>query len=172
MLKKLFIFLTLMMIMQVCSATSVVRVSDYGSDGFYYRYNQIAETIGSSNLMISAMPVKDASNEMFDTYICGFGPAGHQTTISLFANKEGFISKLMVMRTASDSIAMNNMSEAIVIILSVLGVNKSEMEYFVDELKQNSVSSTHWCNSANRYIMIDSRSENNVVAVRFTAAVD
>ena len=171
-MKKLFFLLIAMLIANVCSATSIVRVSDYGSDGFYYRYNQIAKSIGSENLMITDMPKKDLTNDNFDTYICGFGQEGHKTTISLFVNKEGYVSKLMVMRMARDNTAMNNMSEAIIIILTALGVNRSELSYFVDELRKDNLSTTHWCNAANRYIMVENRSENDVVAVRFTAAVD
>ena len=81
-LKILFLFITAMIISNVCFAHSPVRVSDYGSDGFYYRFNEIAQAMGKSNMIIQKMPQNVLSNDNYDTYLCANGPSGHGTAIS------------------------------------------------------------------------------------------
>ena len=163
----------LMIISNVTFARSIVRVSDYGCDGFYYRYNEVAQSMGKSSMILRKMPHKSLSNENYDTYVCTNGPSGHVTTISLFANKEGYVSKIMIAGTASDSTAMNNLGENFVLILATLGVNKGEMSNFVDSWKNtDNTDIRHWCSATDRFILI-SRNINydyNTFSATFTAA--
>ena len=172
-LKILFLFITAMIISNVCFAHSPVRVSDYGSDGFYYRFNEIAQAMGKSNMIISKMPQNVLSNDNYDTYLCANGPSGHGTAISLFANKEGFVSKIMIMGKADDSVAMNTLGENFVLILATLGVNKGEMSNFLESWSDNSLAEIrHWCSAEERFILISRNIsyEYNTFSVTFTAA--
>ena len=167
------ISLMLLILANVCSAHSAVRVSDYGCDGFYYRFNEVAQSMNKKGMIISKMPQMTLSNDNYDTYICTNGSSGHTTTISLFANKEGYVSKLMIAGEANDSVAMNNLGENFILILAVLGVNKGEMANFVDSWK-NTVDPEirHWCSASDRFILIN-RNINydyNTFSATFTAA--
>ena len=171
--KTSFIVLTLMLITNICSAVVPVRISDYGCDGFYYRFNEVAQEMKKSNMIIKKMPQKSMSNDNYDTYICGNGSIGHGTTISLFANKEGYVSKIMIVGTASDSVAMNNLGENLVLILATLGVNKGEMSVFVDSWRSNNnIDARRWCSAANRFIIVNGNMDYNynMFSVTFTAA--
>ena len=163
----------LILISNVGSARSFVRVSDYGCDGFYYRYNELAQSMGKSNMILKKMPQKTLSNDNYDTYICTNGLSGHETTISLFANKEGYVSKVMIAGNAGDSVAMNNLGENFVLILATLGVNKGEMNNFLNSWKNSdSAEIRHWCSAGDRFILI-SRNMNydyNTFSATFTAA--
>ena len=165
--------LMLILIGNVGFARSIVRVSDYGSDGFFYRYNEVAQSMGKTNMILGRMPQKTLSNDNYDTYICTNGANGHVTTISLFANKEGYVSKIMIAGTASDSTAMNNLGENFVLILATLGVNKGEMNNFLNSWRNSdSAEIRHWCSATDRFILI-SRSMNydyNTFSATFTAA--
>ena len=163
----------LVIISSVCLARSIVRVSDYGCDGFYYRYNELAQSMGKNGMILHKMPQKTLSNDNYDTYICTNGASGHETTISLFANKEGYVSKVMIAGSASDSIAMNNLGENFVLILATLGVNKGEMNNFLNSWRDSdNAEFRHWCNATGRFILI-SRNMNydyNTFSATFTAA--
>ena len=170
------IMLTVMLLVIITNvgfARSFVRVSDYGCDGFYYRYNELAQSMGKSNMILRQMPQKTLSNDNYDTYICTNGLSGHETTISLFANKEGYVSKVMIAGSASDSVAMNNLGENFILVLATLGVNKGEMNNFLNSWKDSdSAEIRHWCNAAERFILI-SRNMNydyNTFSATFTAA--
>ena len=119
------------------------------------------------------MPQKTLSNDNYDTYICTNGLSGHETTISLFANKEGYVSKVMIAGNAGDSFAMNNLGENFVLILATLGVNKGEMNNFLNSWKNSdSAEIRHWCSAGDRFILI-SRNMNydyNTFSATFTAA--
>lgn len=167
-----FTFLIIILLTNVCYARTAVRVSDYGCDGFYYRFNQVAQEMDKSGMIIKKMPQKSMTNENYDTYICGNGTVSHGTTISLFANKEGYVSKIMLVGTASDSIAMNNLGENLVLVLATLGVNKGEMSYFVDSWKSsNNIDARRWCSATNRFILVKSNMDYdyNMFSVTFTA---
>ena len=173
--RKTFV-LSIMFLVLICNvsfARSIVRVSDYGCDGFYYRYNEIAQSMGKSNMILKKMPQKTLSNDNYDTYICTNGLNGHETTISLFANKEGYVSKVMIAGNAGDSFAMNNLGENFVLILATLGVNKGEMNNFLNSWKNSdSAEIRHWCSASDRFILI-SRNMNydyNTFSATFTAA--
>ena len=173
--RKTFV-LSIMFLVLICNvsfARSIVRVSDYGCDGFYYRYNEIAQSMGKSNMILKKMPQKTLSNDNYDTYICTNGLSGHETTISLFANKEGYVSKVMIAGNAGDSFAMNNLGENFVLILATLGVNKGEMNNFLNSWKNSdSAEIRHWCSASDRFILI-SRNMNydyNTFSATFTAA--
>ena len=163
----------LVLISNVSFARSIVRVSDYGCDGFYYRYNELAQSMGKSNMILKKMPQKTLSNDNYDTYICTNGLSGHETTISLFANKEGYVSKVMIAGDAGDSAAMNNLGENFVLVLATLGVNKGEMNNFLNSWKNSdSADIRHWCNAGGRFILV-SRNMNydyNTFSATFTAA--
>ena len=165
--------LLLVLISNVGSARSIVRVSDYGCDGFYYHYNEVAQKMGKTNMIIARMPQKILSNDNYDTYLCTNGIFGHVTTISLFANKEGYVSKIMIAGTAGDSMAMNNLGENFVLVLATLGANKGEMNNFLNSWRNSDTAEIrHWCSAAGRFILI-SRNMNydyNTFSATFTAA--
>ncbi len=173
------IFVLSIMILAIFSsvsfARSVVRVSDYGSDGFYYRYNEIAQNMGKNNMIIKQMPQKAAtlSNDNYDTYICTNGAEGHETTISLFSNKEGYVSKVMIAGNAGDSTAMNNLGENFVLVLATLGVNKGELAIFLDSWRDSdNAEFRHWCNASERFILItrNMNYDTNTFSATFIAA--
>ena len=148
----------------VCFARSVVRVSDYGSDGFYYHYNEIAQKMGKNHAIIRQMPQKqdNMSNENYNTYVGIIGSSNHSITISLFSNMEGYVSKIMIGGKATDSIAMSEVGDILAVTLSTLGVNRGEMVQFYDDWKDiNNTEIYHWCSAANRFIFI-SRNINYV----------
>ena len=165
----LLITFTMLMLASVCSAHSLVRVSDYGTDGFYYRFNEIAP----NGMVISNKPQLSMSNDTYDTYICTNGPADHVTTISFFANKEGYVSKIMIIGEANDSVAMNNLRDDVFTILTILGVNKGEMMKFMDSWNDsNNANIRHWCSASGRFILISKNInyDYNTFSATFTAA--
>ncbi|MBR1396219.1 MAG: hypothetical protein IJ563_01625 [Selenomonadaceae bacterium] len=171
---NVFMFMTMMMITSVCSAMMPVRVCDYGSDGFYYRYNQIAEEMNLKNVMMNKMPYMDNSNENYDTYIATCGPAIQGTVISLSVNKIGYVSRIMVMSKANDTIAEKNLGDTLVIILALIGLTRAEMEYFIFSWQDETDNAVHWCESARRYIIVNDglNSNQNTRVVRISAGID
>ena len=174
-LKIAFVFLISMLLMNICSARSVVRVSDYGSDGFFYRYNENAQKMEKNHVLIKKIPQlqENLSNENYSTYVGMIGSEGHEITISLFANMEGYVSKIMIGGTATDSDAMGNVGDILAVTLSSLGVNKGEMARFFEDWKDSNLTDIlHWCSASERFIII-SRNVNydyNTFSATFTAA--
>lgn len=167
--KILFVMIATFMLTCVCSAHSLVRVSDYGADGFYYRFNEIAP----NGMVFHAMPKLSMSNDTYDTYICTNGQANHTVTVSLFVNKEGFVSKVMVIGEANDSAAMNNLRDDVFAILTLLGINKGEMLKFMESWNNsNNANIRHWCSAADRFILISKtiNYDYNTFSATFTAA--
>ena len=173
-LKIAFVFLISMLLLNVCSARSVVRVSDYGSDGFFYHYNEVAQKMEKNHVIIRKMPQRQesVSNENYNTYVGIIGSNDHAITISLFANMEGYVSKIMIGGKATDSIAMGEVGDILAVTLSTLGVNKGEMVRFFNDWKDSdNTEIRHWCSSTNRFILI-SRNVNydyNTFSATFTA---
>lgn len=173
-LKISFIFLMMLILSNACFARSVVRVSDYGSDGFFYRYNEVAQKMSKNHVIIRKMPQRQesVSNENYNTYVGTIGSNDHAITISLFANMEGYVSKIMIGGKATDSIAMSEVGDILAVTLSTLGVNKGEMARFFGDWKDsNNTDIRHWCSSTNRFILI-SRNVNydyNTFSATFTA---
>ena len=169
------IFLALIAFVNVCSAHSVVRVSDYGSDGFFYRYNEVAQKMGKYLVTMRKMPVRQAnvSNENYNTYVGTIGSSEHAITISLFANMEGYVSKIMIGGKATDSIAMSEIGDILAIVLTSLGVNRGELARFYNDWKDSSKTDIyHWCSATNRFIFIN-RNVNydyNTFSATFSAA--
>ena len=177
---KFKIFFSLIFFMFICnlnlsSAHSPVRVSDFGSDGFFYRYNEFAQRMNKNNVAIKYMPKlqESMSNENYNTYVGTIGDSSHAITISLFSNMEGYISKIMIGGTATDNIAMSKVGDILAVTLSTLGVNKGEMSRFFEDWKDSSQNDiVHWCNASSRFIII-SRNINydyNTFSATFTAA--
>ena len=174
-LKFTFIFLVLMTFVSVCSAHSIVRVSDYGSDGFFYRYNEVAQKMGKYLVTMRRMPrfQESVSNENYNTYVGTIGSSEHAITISLFANMEGYVSKVMIGGKATDPIAMSEIGDILAIVLTTLGVNRGELARFYDDWKDsNKTDIYHWCSATNRFIFIN-RNVNydyNTFSATFSAA--
>ena len=172
--KIVFVFLFAMLLTNVCFARSAVRVSDYGSDGFYYRYNEVAQKMGKNHVIIRNMPQRQdsVSNENYNTYVGTIGSSDHAITISLFANMEGYVSKIMIGGKATDSIAMSEVGDILAVMLTTLGVNRGEMAQFYDDWKDSDNGEIyHWCSATNRFIFI-SRNVNynyNTFSATFTA---
>ncbi len=173
---KFIVFLVpLMLICNFCAAHSPVRVSDFGSDGFFYRYNENAQKMEKNHVLIKKIPQlqENLSNENYNTYVGMIGSEGHEITISLFANMEGYVSKIMIGGTATDSDAMGNVGDILAVTLSSLGVNKGEMARFFEDWKDSNLTDIlHWCSASERFIII-SRNVNydyNTFSATFTAA--
>ena len=173
-IKLLLTCFLLILLTDVCFAITTVRVSDYGSDGFYYRYNEIAKALGENNLMMPDMPKKEMSNPNYDIYIIGVGASAHKTTMILFVNKEGYVSKIMIMGAFSDSITVDNIHAVAATILSALGVSSSERSDFINASNKNNINEVHWCNEAKRYIAVKSKTDydRDIFSIVFTAGVD
>ena len=173
--KFTFTFLTLMLLMSICSAHSITRVSDYGSDGFFYRYNEVAQKMGKYLVTMRKMPQRQesVSNENYNTYVGSIGSSEHSITISLFSNMEGYVSKIMIGGKATDSIAMSEVGDILAIILTSLGVNRGELARFYNDWRDSSKTEIyHWCSAKNRFIFI-SRNVNyeyNTFSATFSAA--
>ena len=174
-LRVIFTLLSLMFLINVCSAHAPVRVSDYGSDGFFYHYNEVAQKMGKSDVLIRKMPQKQdsVSNENYNTYIGSIGTNNHAITISLFANMEGYVSKIMIGGKATDTIAMSEIGDILAVTLTTLGVNRGELSRFFNDWKDSSRAEIyHWCSATNRFIFIN-RNINyvyNTFSATFTAA--
>lgn len=171
MIRTLTLIVLLFFINLNCSANAPVRVSELGADGFFYNYNDFCSKMSKPNLSIQHKPSLKLSNENYLVYVGNIGK--DNLTISLFANMEGYISKIMTACSIIDYNSMADLGESLVVILSVLGVNKGELVRFLDDWKNPQLNEIiHWCSATNRFIIVN-RSLNyklNTLSVTFSAA--
>ena len=172
-MKKFFLtVIALIAISSTCFAAREVRVSDYTISEFYNVYNNVAINVIKNNLSFKEAPTHVLSNENYDTYMTGCGPEGHGVIVSFFNNKQGHISKIMLVVNGNDQIASKCAAGVLVNVLATLGLNAQEVEYFVKNLKSGSIR--RYCQKPRRYIDVNISGDKKagLIYMRFTALVD
>ena len=149
----------------------MVQLSDSGAYKLTESMNDIAQRYKSNFKIENFDHLGSLDNSPYDIYLATTGPYGHTAIINFYCNKAGYVSKITIMSSASDSTASKASSNAVNLLLGALGISKSEHDVLTGNQLAKNFHSDVWCSKSDRRIVLEllPNKDQNLLYVRLTA---
>lgn len=147
-----------------------VQVSDLEVYPFYQRLCDVNSQMGLDLNFDELSHMGETSQDSpYDSYCTTLGTYGHSALITLFANEDGYVSKITISAKYGDHDSNEFFNYAIADVLLVLGFNRSECDTSADQLSEDGHANI-WVSSVNRRMVLDYFIERDIIQeLRITA---
>lgn len=167
------IFFSITFLIFSCSYAhaQMVQITDSGAYHLFERMNRIAQDYKSDLRIDDFRYVGLFDGSLYDIYIATAGAYGHAALVTFYCNKAGYVSKITVTCSMNDSSSAAASSNATNLLLSALGISKSEHDVLTGPQLSKKFISDVWCAKNNRRIVLEMLPDTsqNIFYVRLTA---